>query len=180
MITLVEKAMNGDQDAFLELMECYRDTMLRIAYGYLSQEADIADVMQDTILDAYEHLSSLKEPRYFKTWLIRILLNNCNRIYRRNKKCVPIEELSESLTDAMQDIDLSLLKFRELLSFVSEENRICFQLYYGEELTTKEIADILHINENTIRSRMHREKARLRTQLQKSGYITANGKEGAL
>ena len=54
-----------------------------------------------------------------------------------------------------------------------------FQLYYGEELTTREIADILHINENTIRSRMHREKLKLKARFQNSGYMATARKGGA-
>ena len=177
MLTLVKKAMRGDKEAFLKLMDMQKETMLRIAHGYLSQEADVADAIQDTILDAYEHLSSLKEPRYFKTWLIRILLNNCNHIYHKNKKFISLEEVSEDIADTAQETDSPLSRFRELLSFVSEENRLCFQLYYGEELTTREIADILHINESTIRSRMHREKLKLKTKLLKNGYTAFNEKE---
>ena len=180
MLTLVKKAIQGDKEAFLKLMDIHKPSMLRIAYGYLSQEADVADAMQDTILDAYEHLSSLKEPRYFKTWLIRILLNNCSHIYRKNQKYISLEEVTEDLPDDSQEVNTPLFKFRELLSYVSEENRLCFQLYFGEELTTREIADILHINENTIRSRMHREKMKLKTKLLQNGYAVSSGKEGAL
>lgn len=122
MLTLVKKAMRGDKDAFIVLMDKHSGSMLRIAHGYLSQEADIADVIQDTILDAYEHLPSLKEPRYFKTWLIRILLNNCNHIYNRNKNYIPLEEISENLTDTAQEVDTPLFKFRELLSYTETEN----------------------------------------------------------
>ncbi len=179
MLTLVKKAMRGDKEAFIALMDKHSDSMLRIAHGYLSQDADVADAIQDTILDAYEHLSSLKEPRYFKTWLIRILLNNCNHIYNRNKNYIPLDEVSETLSDETQEIDTPLFRFHELLSFVSDENRLCFQLYYGEELTTREIADILHINENTIRSRMHREKLKLKARFQNSGYMATARKGGA-
>ena len=84
------------------------------------------------------------------------------------------------LSDASQEVDTPLFKFRELLSYVSEENRLCFQLYFGEELTTREIADILHINESTIRSRMHREKMKLKIKLAQNGYAVWSGKEGAL
>lgn len=179
MLTLVKRAMRGDQEAFIKLMDAHRPAMLRIAHGYLAQESDVADAMQDTILDAYEHLSSLKEARYFKTWLIRILLNNCNHIYRKNQKYVSLEEVSDDLPDDSSEVDTPLFKFRELLSYVSEENRLCFQLYFGEELTTREIADLLHINENTIRSRMHREKMKLKTKLLQNGYTVFSGKEGA-
>lgn len=166
MLMLVKKAMNGDSEAFLQLMDIHQDTMLRIAHGYFTQTADIADAMQDTILDAYEHISKLREPQYFKTWLIRILINNCNHIYRSNKKYISLEEISETNQDASQDLDTPLHKFHELLECVSEENRLCFQLYYGEEFTTKEISDILHIKESTIRSRMHRERIKLKAILQ--------------
>ena len=175
----VKKAQHGDAEAFIALIEECKMTLRRAAYGYLGNEEDVADAIQDTILDAYEHLSSLKEPRYFKTWLIRILLNNCNHIYNKNKNYIPLEEVSENLTDTAQEVDTPLFRFRELLSYVSEENRICFQLYYGEELTTREIADILHINESTIRSRMHREKLRLKSQLPKNGYMVSARKGGA-
>lgn len=179
MLSLVKKALKNDAEAFLELMELNQPAMLRIAHGFFSQEADIADAMQDTILDAYEHLPSLKEPRYFKTWLIRILINNCNRIYSGNKSYISIEEVSTEFMDETQEALSPLYRFRELLSYISEENRLCFQLYYGEGFTTREIARILHINEATLRSRMHREKARLKTQLLKEGYKPCyGGKEG--
>ena len=192
MLSLVKKALVGDTDAFLELMDINQAAMLRIAHGYFSQEADIADAIQDTILDAFEHLSSLKEPRYFKTWLIRILINNCNHIYNRNKKYVPLDDGTADITKASQknvapefgtsaqEPDTPLYRFHELLSYISEENRLCFQLYYGEELNTREIADILHMKESTVRSRMHREKIKLKAKLLKDGYMPMYGKEEPL
>ena len=166
MLTLVKKAISGDSEAFLQLIDAHQETMLRIAHGYFTQNADIADAIQDTILDAYEHLSELRNPQYFKTWLIRILINNCNHIYRSNKKYISLEEIPEIHQNVSQDMDTQLYKFHELLECVSEENRLCFQLYYGEEFTTKEISDILHIKESTIRSRMHRERIKLKGKLQ--------------
>ncbi len=180
MHTLIKKAVRGDAEAFLTLMDMHKDSMLRIAHTYLLQEADVADAMQDTILDAYENISKLREARYFKTWLIRILLNNCSRIYRKNKNYISIEEFSDSIPDKSSEADIALLQFHELLSYVSDENRLCFQLYYGEEFTTGEIAKILHINENTIRSRMRREKIRLKNKLKQTGYLDTEGKEGAI
>lgn len=180
MSTLVRQAMGGNKEAFIELMDMHKPVLLRIAHGYFAQEADVADAIQDTILDAYAHIASLKDPQYFKTWLVRILINNCNHIYRKNKKYVSLEEIAENFPDADDAFDSPLLRFHEILSCVSEENRICFQLFYGEELTTKEIADILHMKEGTIRSRMHREKIKLKAKLQRDGYSDLSGKEGKL
>ncbi|MCH5250587.1 MAG: sigma-70 family RNA polymerase sigma factor [Lachnospiraceae bacterium] len=178
MLSLVKKAISGDTDAFLELMDINQPSMLRIAHGFFSQEEDIADAMQDTILDAFEHLSSLKEPRYFKTWLMRILINNCSHIYSKNKKYVSLEKITPDAEAHTQAPDTPLYRFYELLSYISEENRLCFQLYYGEGFGTREIADILHMKESTVRSRMHREKIKLKSKLLKDGYIPLYGKEG--
>ena len=81
MNRLVKKAQKGDADAFIELMEQNRMMLQRVAYGYFQGEEDVADVIQDTILDAFEHIQKLKKPEYFRTWLVRILMNNCNRLY---------------------------------------------------------------------------------------------------
>lgn len=93
MNRLVKKAQQGDADAFIELMEQQKMTLQRVAYGYFREEEDVADVMQDTILDAFEHIQSLKKPEYFRTWLVRILMNNCNRAvyYKGDRADAPHE-----------------------------------------------------------------------------------------
>ena len=80
---LILRARNGDADAFVELMERNKQSMYKTAKAWLSQEEDVADAISETILDCFEHLDTLREPRYFKTWLVRILINNCSNIRRK-------------------------------------------------------------------------------------------------
>ena len=82
---LIKKARQGDTDAFVELMERQKQSMYKVARSYLHREEDIADAMQETVLDCYEKLGQLKSDRYFSTWLIRILINNCNDILRTGR-----------------------------------------------------------------------------------------------
>lgn len=82
---LVELAKKGDDDAFITLIQANQNALKRIAFAWLKNEDDIADVIQDTILDAYEHIGQLHKAEYFRTWLVRILINNCTRVYRKNK-----------------------------------------------------------------------------------------------
>lgn len=72
MIFKVKRAQRGETKAFVELMEENRQAMQRIAFGYFKCEDDVADVIQQTILNAFEKINTLKNPLYFKTWLIRI------------------------------------------------------------------------------------------------------------
>lgn len=67
MNLLVKKAQRGDAEAFITLMEEHKMTLKRVAYGYLGNEEDAADAIQETILDAFEHMGGLRKPEYFKT-----------------------------------------------------------------------------------------------------------------
>ena len=163
MNKLVKKAQQGDADAFIELMERNKMTLQRVAYGYFRGEEDVADAIQDTILDAFEHIRELKKPEYFRTWLVRILMNNCNRLYNQNKKHCKISELSQETVAASGTGDV---EFHEMLRSLPEESRLIFQLYYGEQFTTNEIGQMLRMKESTVKSRLHRGKEKLRVEMQ--------------
>lgn len=92
MNTLVKRAQRGDAEAFISLMEECKMSFRRIAFGYLGNDEDVADAIQDTILDAFEHIGTLRKAEYFKTWVMRILINNCTRTWRKNKKSVALKE----------------------------------------------------------------------------------------
>lgn len=166
MDTLVKKAQCGDAEAFIALMEECKMTLRRVAYGYLGNDEDVADAIQDTILAAYEHIDTLRRGEHFKTWLVRILINNCTKTWRQKKKNVSLESEQEFGSIEHVDRGRADVEFRELLMSLPEESRAIFQLYYGEQFTTKEIADILDMNENTIKSRLHRGKEQLREELE--------------
>ncbi len=82
---LIKRAQKRDDQAFLELMEIEKQDMYKVARSYLRSPEDIADAIQETIVTCYEKIDGLKEPKYFKTWLIRILINKCNDILRMEK-----------------------------------------------------------------------------------------------
>lgn len=100
MILQVKRAQRGDTGAFAALIEENKMALRRIAHGFFESEEDVADVLQETVLNAFEHLPELKNARYFKTWLVRILINNCNSLYRENRRSVPFDELPETLPAA--------------------------------------------------------------------------------
>ena len=83
MERLISQARKGDPDAFTALMESQMQNMYKAARSVLCNDEDIADAISDTILVCWEKLSQLKENRYFRTWMTRILLNKCNDILRK-------------------------------------------------------------------------------------------------
>ena len=91
MKSLVKRAQRGDDQAFVELIEENKQAMYKVAIGILKNDSDAADAIQESILTCYEKLKELKKAQYFKTWLLRILINNCNQMLREQKKVVGIE-----------------------------------------------------------------------------------------
>lgn len=157
---LIQKAQSGDVNAFTELMEQHKIALYKVAKSYLKHEDDVADAMQDTVLSAWEHLRDLRELSYFKTWLTRICINRCNDILRRQKRVQPSEYSEEVAVAPENDRD-----FYELLEELPEEYRMIFLLYYGQGFRTKEIAELLDLNENTVKSRLARGRQRLKETL---------------
>lgn len=166
MILQVKRAQRGDTGAFAALIEENKMALRRIAHGFFESEEDVADVLQETVLNAFEHLPELKNARYFKTWLVRILINNCNSLYRENRRSMPFDELPETLPAAPPPSDL---EFFEMLRSLPPDSRLIFQLYYGERFTTREIAGMLKMNESTVKSRLSRGKKQLREGLRFQG-----------
>lgn len=154
---LVKKAQKKDTDAFIKLIEENKTALYKVAKGYLSSEEDIADVMQDTILSAYEHIGELRTASYFKTWLTRILINRCTDLLRQQKRVVPMEQVQEMIAP----LNESEYEFYELLKELPQNDRAIFLLYYGEGFNTREVAEILSLNENTVKSRLRRGRKKL-------------------
>ena len=81
MEKLIERAKKGDKSAFTELIISMQDELYKIARMRLSNEEDIDDVIQETMISAFYGTKRLKYPHYFKSWIIKILINKCNALY---------------------------------------------------------------------------------------------------
>ncbi len=161
---LVLKAQKKhDQEAFVKLMEMNRQSMIKVAKSYLNHEEDVADAVQASILACYEKLDTLRQPQYFKTWLIRIVINKCKDILRQNRELHLMEEMPETATVDTVQADL---EFMELLQEIDEKYRTILVLYYAEGFNTREIAELLELNERTVKTRLIRARERFARQYQ--------------
>lgn len=162
MELLVRKAKKGDAEAFITLMEENKQSMYKVARGFLSSQEDVADAMAETVLNCYEKIGSLKQNSYFKTWMIRILINNCKDILRKQKRYVPAEEIPER-----EDVNSrgEMLEFQELIEPLREQDRSIFTLYYVYGMKAKEIAAYMEMKENTVLSRLKRGREALREEM---------------
>ena len=154
---LVQKAKMRDPEAFTELMNLYMKDMYRTAVAILMNDADAADAIQETILTCWERLSSLRDNKFFKTWMTRILINKCHDI--RNKRIETVD-ISEHEELAFHE-DESNLVLKEALEQLDEKYRVPIMMFYGDGYSTKEIAAILNVPVSTIQTRLSRGRKRL-------------------
>lgn len=139
------------------------DTMYHVAKTLLRNDADCSDAIQEAIVKAFSKVNTLRSDALGKTWLIRILINECYSIMRREKRLVSLEEFQgeDVAADAEDYSDLY-----EALTRLPEEVRLCVSLYYMEGYSIKEIAAILKLSESGVKSRLARARNRLRCELE--------------
>ena len=131
----------------------------------LDNVEDINDAINETILKSYKNLKKLEHKEYFKTWIIKILINECNIIYNDNSKQLDIaKKIAKNkeykfFENTTSKVD-SKLDFESLLSTLSYDEKIIVVLYYNNKYTTSEIADILGEKVKTIKTRLFRAKAK--------------------
>lgn len=152
-ISNVKLAKLKNKEAFTNLIHENLTSMYRVARGILNTEQDIEDAIQNTTLIAFNKITTLRDEKFFKTWLIRILINECNKIYKYNKR-FKNEASEEAYTiDTTNNIDLY-----NAISRLSDELRVSTILFYFDDLTYKEISNVLGIPEGTVKSRVFRAK----------------------
>ncbi|MBP3199834.1 MAG: sigma-70 family RNA polymerase sigma factor [Butyrivibrio sp.] len=158
MEKLIQRAKEREPEAFTHLMDLHMQGMYKTARAILQNDEDAADAIQDTILICWEKLSGLKENRYFKTWITRILINRCNEMLRKKKETAILEEMPEAAA-VESEYDM---EWKEALEAISEEYRLPVILYYGQGFHTKEIAAMLGITDAAVRTRLARARGQLR------------------
>ncbi|EGW41778.1 sigma-70 family RNA polymerase sigma factor [Desulfosporosinus sp. OT] len=166
MEILIKKAQKGDEEAFIQALTSYMPVMYKVARTRLSSEEDVGDAIQETILSSFKNLQSLKNPSYFRTWLIKILINKCNDIIKQNSKviCIGSYEETDMLTDAVSNGNLEGdMDFNRILLGLSIDYRTVIVLYYVNGFNTREISEILNEKEGTIKSRLSRARAQLKS-----------------
>lgn len=172
MEKLIEEAKKGNEDAFTKIIINIEKDLYKIARTRFYSEDDICEVVQETIIATFNNIKKLKKPEYFKTWIIKILINNCNKLYKKKRKKDKIFDYNEKIledayTQNDYEIVLEKLDFDNLIKNLNYTERITLILYYVENLTTNEIGQILKEPDSTIRNRISRAKIKLRKELMK-------------
>lgn len=167
IVKLVEAARSGDDEALYALIQNDKNRLYAIAFAYLKNHSDALEVIQEATFRAYMRLKKLKEPRYFYTWLIRILIHLCIDEHKRKRRTVPVDRTPEGLTTDMNMDERMLLQMG--VERLAPKYRHVILLKYRQDLTFGEIAEILGKPEGTIKTWLHQGLKQLRKQYGREG-----------
>ena len=163
-IKQVELAKEGNQEAFAKLIEQEKLKLYKTGISILKNDDDTCDAIQETLISAYKSLNSLKNNEYFSTWIMRILINKCYDIIRKNKKVTYINEKMKK-EDTYYEIYLQESDLENVLNQIDNDLKTVTVLYYYDEFSVNEISEILNIPEGTVKSRLSRARNKIYTIL---------------
>ena len=149
-----------DRDAFRDLAETHRDMVYRIALNFYRNPQDAEDTLQEVLLKLYLRREPFDGPLHVRNWLIQVTLNHCRSVWRSpwRRRQVPMDELTASIPFASrEESDL----FQAVMA-LPEGHRTVLNLFYYEELSVREIADLLRISETAVTSRLSRARRALK------------------
>ena len=177
---LIVAALAGDTEAFDVLVLRYRRAMLTVAQQIVRNPSDAEDVVQDALLLAFEGLPQLDNLNRFGAWLHTITRNRAVRHFKNTSRYAPQEDMEpyvNRVTDS-SDADPAVIyerkqarqDVRDAITELPAEFQEVLQLYYWAEMPQKRMAEFLSVPLTTVKWRLHKAKALLRTLLEQRGY----------
>lgn len=136
----------------------------------LGNDEDCADAIQETIVKAFQKIDTLKKDKYAKTWLMRILINECYNLIRRESRLVSLENLTE-LTERQQKEETDYSDLYQAVNALKDELKLPVVLYYAEDFSIREIAEILGVSEGAVQKRLARARGKLKAELEQKEVI---------
>lgn len=175
---LIDKVLDGDNNAFGELVDRYQNFVFTIAIRILKNTEEAEEVAQDSFIKAYDSLSSFRGDSKFSTWLYRIVYHKSLDRLKMNKRHRTYEIIEEITDDSLDHIEngLEFMLSEERTGIIKkcidqlpEEDAAIISLFYFEEQSVKEIAMVTDLTEDNIKIKLYRSRKKLFSLLQ--GYI---------
>lgn len=177
---IVDKLKRGDENAFNEVYKHYYTVVFYMAVAYFKNDATAEDIVQEVFIELNKHLDKIESPQVLTVWINKIAYTKCMSIFRKkNIQTALYEDEMEKLEDTSIDSDiLDVINRKEINNLIKNkilkldyDLQIVGLLRFYEELSIKDIANIVEIPEGTVKSRIHTVKKILRKELKSSGIL---------
>lgn len=175
---LIDRILSGDSAAFGELVDRYQNFVFTIAIRMLKVTEEAEEVAQDSFIKAFDSLSTFRGEAKFSTWLYRIVYHKALDRIKKNRREQTYEIIEEITDDSLDHIENGLefmlseersAVINKCIRMLPEDEAAIISLYYFEEQSVKEIAQVTSLTEDNIKIKLYRSRKKLFTLLE--GYI---------
>jgi len=181
---IIHEIISGNTRAFEIIIRKYSSVLYKVGRSYGYNHQDVEDLMQETFISAYQHLDKLRNTAYFKTWVTRIMLNECYRKHLRSAS--QRSNIGDFIVDENAGIDIAFISDDDAANDAKKEfNKVIedaikhipanysrvFSLRELDGMSTHETALALNITEANVKVRLNRAKAMLRKEVRKTYHF---------
>lgn len=163
---VIQRCQAGETKAYREIYASYGAMLFSIAMRLLGSKEDAEDAVQNTFIKLHRHIGQFRFESKFSSYLVRILINVCHDLNKKNNTLLKLYDDGDIGQENFTEWALTLEKAIQMLPFKMRE---CFVLYAVEGFKQKEIADMLNLNEGTVKAHIFQAKARLREIIKAEG-----------
>lgn len=165
----VDRVKAGDKEAFSRIVDSYSDMVYTICLRMLLEEAEAADAAQEVFVKVYRSLAGFREKSKFSTWIYRVTYNHCISVIRKKVKVIDlVSEMSDRDADDGDVSGLDLLSGEERRHYLQmaiealpETDAVVVTLFYYDELSLEEIAEVTGLTSANIRIKLHRSRKKM-------------------
>lgn len=162
----------GGAEEFTSWIRQHYARLTYIAFTYVHNQSQAEDIVQESFVKAYSSIQQLKDLSRPFPWLVRIVINECYTVMRRKKRESPVETMPEQTSVSTEDIYMQHADNQEVYRAVMslpEKYRTPIILFYFEDLSIREIGDVLGLGEGAVKTRLSRGRERLKELLLERG-----------
>jgi RNA polymerase sigma factor (sigma-70 family) len=167
---LIKQCIKKDRAAQAELYRLFSPTMLGICYRYTKNREDAEDILQEGFIKVFQNIGQFQQKGVFEAWLRRIMVNTAISYLRKHSRYrnqLEVEEMTlHSVSPEQPDIQLDTKELIECIRSLSTGYQTVFNLYAIEGYDHQEIATLLDLNINTVRSQYSRARSLLIQRIQ--------------
>ena len=167
---IIEKIINGDTNAYSVLVDRYKDLVYTLALRMVKNREEAEEVSQDTFIKVYKSLGKFKGDSKFSTWIYKVAYNTClDRIkkYKKEHLSIQIDEFTErhlktveTVLDTIEKAEKSKA-IKQCLELLPSDDAFLLTLFYFEEQSLEEIAEIIGLTANNVKVKLFRSRKKL-------------------
>ena len=164
-VAKVKLAKKGDVKSFEYLINELKSYLYCVAMSWVNDEDDAGDAISETIINAYKYIRKLKKDELFKTWITRILINECKKIIKKRNNHLDFDSCNDLAEDEKTYDSDEIIDLEKAIDLLKPELKYVILFFYYYDMSLEEISSVMQIPIGTIKSRLNTAKTRLKEML---------------